>query len=162
MKITYCIECAAPLTKRNEASYDCPNGHTFWNNPKTTVAIIFLKDDKILVAKRGIEPRKGTYDLPGGFIDPGENVTDAARREAMEETGVQVAKIRILGSYGAEYLENVWVCDLITFAEEWNGTPVAQDDVAGLEWQPLSFLDSELFTAPYPNFRQFLETELIQ
>jgi ADP-ribose pyrophosphatase YjhB (NUDIX family) len=157
MKIIFCVECAAHLTQVNETRYDCPNDHTFWNNPKAAVGVVLIRNNKILVAKRGLEPRKGTYDLPGGFVDQAESIADAVKREILEETSIIVSDIELITSYPAEYIENVWVCDVIVLATKWAGEPTPQDDVAGLEWQPLAFLDSEKFTAPYPGFRELLQ-----
>lgn len=161
MKIQFCIECGQKLEHINGASYACPQKHYYYNNPRAAVAVVIINDNKeILVSKRGIEPRKGTYDLPGGFVEPGETVQAAAAREIAEETTITIGQINIITTYAVEYLENVHVCDLIVYAQNWSGKPLAQDDSMALEWKHLEFLDSPQFTAPYPKLIDTLKDYL--
>ena len=69
MKLRYCTECAAPLTQRDATEYVCANGHEYWNEPHASVCVAVLRDGQVLLARRGIEPRKGKYVLPGGFVE---------------------------------------------------------------------------------------------
>jgi NAD+ diphosphatase len=163
MKIRYCIECGKPLTKTSGAAYVCADNHYYYNNPRAAAAVvIFNENNEILVSKRAIEPRKGTYDLPGGFVEPNETVEDAVIREMSEETTLTIDKTHILASYALEYLENVYVCDLIVHASAWTGKPIAQDDSMALEWKPIDFLDSPEFTAPYPGLSTLLKEYIEQ
>jgi ADP-ribose pyrophosphatase YjhB (NUDIX family) len=68
-------------------------------NPTPTVDIIIEKDSRILLIKRKNEPFKDHLALPGGFVNEGEKVEDAAKREAQEETSLDVDLIDILGVY---------------------------------------------------------------
>ena len=68
-------------------------------NPTPTVDIIIEEDSRILLIKRKNEPFKDHLALPGGFINEGEKVEDAAKREAQEETSLDVDLIDILGVY---------------------------------------------------------------
>jgi NAD+ diphosphatase len=149
MKLYFCTECAAPLSQTSTSTYTCTNGHPYWNNPKAAVAVVLLKDDTVLVSKRGIEPRKGTYDFPGGFIEYNEDALAAAKREMLEETGLRVDNFEILTTYVMEYVENISVLDLLLIARTWHGDMQPQDDSAALEWKPVDFLDRPEFAAPY-------------
>jgi 8-oxo-dGTP diphosphatase len=75
-----------------------------WPRPMVTVdaaVLRFLKDDiKVLLIKRGKEPFKGCWALPGGFIEMDEELEDAAVRELKEETGVSGIKLEQLRTYG--------------------------------------------------------------
>ncbi|MFZ0926423.1 MAG: NUDIX hydrolase [Halobacteriota archaeon] len=64
-------------------------------NPALTVDAVIVKNKKILLIKRKREPYRGQYALPGGFVEYGETVEAAVRREVLEETGL-VAKIKSL------------------------------------------------------------------
>jgi 8-oxo-dGTP diphosphatase len=71
--------------------------------PKTpalaTDCAIFDPDDRVLLIRRGNEPFKGAYALPGGFVEMGETVEAACRREVEEETGLEVGALVLVGVY---------------------------------------------------------------
>ncbi|MAH42402.1 hypothetical protein CL614_01605 [archaeon] len=71
------------------------------NPPKTiheTSAIIIEDGDKVLMIKRGNNPEKGTWAIPGGHVDEGETYSEAAQREAQEEVGdIETEKEPIFG-----------------------------------------------------------------
>ena len=67
-----------------------------------TVIFTILEDDlKVLLVKRGVEPFKGMWAIPGGFVHPEESLEDAARRELYEETNVQDLYLEQLYTFGA-------------------------------------------------------------
>ena len=67
-----------------------------YQNPKIVAGSVVLKDDKILLCKRAIEPRKGFWTLPAGFMELGESVEEAAQREAKEEALADIEIDRLL------------------------------------------------------------------
>lgn len=69
----------------------------------TTDAVVFKKIDgeyNILFIKRKNDPDKGKWALPGGFVDEGEDLPDAAARELQEETGLVIKDLEQLGAFG--------------------------------------------------------------
>ena len=66
---------------------------------KTSTALVFYPDNKILLIKRNTIPFKGYWALPGGRIDPDETVEQTIVREVKEETGLDVTIVRKVGEY---------------------------------------------------------------
>ena len=60
------------------------------SSPIPSVGVVVLKDDAILLVLRGQEPSRGKWSIPGGVMELGETVRDAARREVMEECGLEI------------------------------------------------------------------------
>ena len=71
-------------------------GHIHYENPKMVVGTVPVFQDRILMCKRNIEPRKGFWTLPAGYLENEESVQQGAVRETLEETRVEV---RILSPY---------------------------------------------------------------
>ena len=68
-------------------------------DPKVAVVVLVAGSDKLLFVKRGAEPQIGKWCFPGGYVDRGEEVTAAARREVSEETGLEVEITSLIGVY---------------------------------------------------------------
>jgi ADP-ribose pyrophosphatase YjhB (NUDIX family) len=65
--------------------------------------VIVDERGRLLIVVRAEEPRKGMWDLPGGFVDPGESAENALRREVAEELGADITSMRFLCSYPNTY-----------------------------------------------------------
>ncbi len=65
----------------------------------TTDCAIFDGNDRVLLIRRGNPPFEGAYALPGGFVEIGETVEEACRREVLEEVGIEVGELRLVGVY---------------------------------------------------------------
>lgn len=70
-----------------------------WKKPSVTADGIVVKGDKVLLIRRGREPFKGSYALPGGFLEEGERLEDCVVREVREETGLRTEVVSLVGVY---------------------------------------------------------------
>jgi ADP-ribose pyrophosphatase YjhB (NUDIX family) len=102
---TYCPRCGGALEKRVVFSHDPPRlvcsvcKFVFYLDPKVAVGAICRKDGKIVLLRRAIEPALGKWVFPGGYVDRGESLEDAARREAREEIGAEVRLTGLVDVY---------------------------------------------------------------
>lgn len=143
----YCPRCGAPdLQHPHGRALHCPQCElTYFHNVAAAVACIVLDDrDHILSVRRAREPAKGTLDLPGGFVDPGETIEAAARRELHEETSLVPQSLRYLFSLPNTYpYSGIDVCtaDLFYLVRVPDfSTARAADDAAALDIRPLTAL----------------------
>src|SRR5687767_11722400 len=93
----FCPACGGPLEKRLLKKGDperdvCTRcGHVIYLDPKVAVGTIITNvDGHVVLVRRAIEPGYGLWVFPGGYVDRGEVITDAAVREAKEEAGLDV------------------------------------------------------------------------
>jgi 8-oxo-dGTP diphosphatase len=93
----FCPACGGPLESRQLKAGDPPRlvcaqcGYVLYLDPKIAVGtVIRTADDRIVLVRRAIEPGYGLWVFPGGYVDRGEEITTAARREAREEAGLEI------------------------------------------------------------------------
>lgn len=161
MNYNYCPACGQQGTVQqlDTTNYECDScGWHHWNNAKGTVAIAFVKDGQVLVSERAIEPRKGMFDLPGGFVDFGETAEEAAIREIKEELGIdlQASQLELIGVYHNNYFADISTIDVTYQVTDWEGDFIASSDAAALVWKPFSFIDDPSFAPPYKGLSQTL------
>ena len=119
-----------------------------YKNPKPTVdLIIYKKEDQqicVVLIKRRNAPVG--WALPGGFVDEGEAVEDAARREGMEETGMEVELEELLYVYSHPSRDprqhNISIIFTATVTED--QSPVGMDDAAEAQWFNIESLPSPI------------------
>lgn len=156
MELNYCMTCASPLRQQDATEYVCGNGHRYWNEPHASACAIILRDGEVLLVRRGIEPRRGKYVFPGGFVEFDESPYDAARRELREETGLECGELTLLEVQTIEYRENEATLSVLFLAREWWGEPEADDDAAELEWKPIEFIEGAEFAWHFPGLAEKL------
>ena len=96
--MNFCPSCAQPVTLKIPEGDHLPRhvcdacGAIHYQNPRLVVGCVPEYDGKILLCRRAIEPRRGFWTLPAGFMENGESMQTAAARESMEEA---LAKVEI-------------------------------------------------------------------
>ncbi|OYX05583.1 MAG: phosphohydrolase [Caulobacter vibrioides] len=106
------------------------------SHPVPTVGVVCLRGQEVLLIKRGTPPRLGQWSVPGGRLEWGEALQDAALRELKEETGVDAALLGLIDVIDGVFparpggeITRHYV--LIDYAARWTGgDPVAGDDAA--------------------------------
>jgi 8-oxo-dGTP diphosphatase len=138
----FCPHCSSPMAPRDENGVMrkyCPAcGYIQYRNPLPGVAVLIIKDGKILLGKRGPASfRPGTWCLPGGFIEFDEDFITAARREVLEETGLEI-EVESIINVASNFLSSRLHSLVVVFqASVKGGTLQAGDDLEALEWFPL-------------------------
>ena len=84
---------------------DC--GHIYYSNPKIVVGSVVVHDERIMLCRRAIEPRKGFWTLPAGFLEEYETPEDGARREAKEEAECDIELDALLAIFSVPRISQV-------------------------------------------------------
>lgn len=107
----------------------CPHcGWRYFPDPKTAVAIFIEKEGQVLLVRRGIEPMKGAWALPAGYMNAYEDPARAAEREVLEETGLIVKVSHLVDVVGGREAENSADLVVVYQAEIIGGELHARDD----------------------------------
>jgi ADP-ribose pyrophosphatase YjhB (NUDIX family) len=95
---------------------DC--GHIAYENPKVVVGSVVVGDGSVLMCRRAIEPRRGFWTLPAGYLEHGETLEEGAAREAWEEAQAEIVLDGILGVFTISRIGQVQVIFRARFAGE--------------------------------------------
>jgi 8-oxo-dGTP diphosphatase len=106
------------------------------SSPTLAVGAIVVHDDALLMVRRGREPNKGLWSVPGGRVVAGEYLADALRREVREETGIEIEVGELLGVLERRGREHFVILDFLAQPLD-DSTPRASDDAADARWVPL-------------------------
>jgi 8-oxo-dGTP diphosphatase len=82
------------------------NTRKYPNRPIAAVGVLIQDKDKVLLIKRGTEPGKGSWSIPGGMIELGETAREAGKREVEEEIGLKVELNQVIGVFDRIFLDN--------------------------------------------------------
>lgn len=143
-------------------------GHIHYSNPKIVVGSVVVHDGLILLCRRAIEPRKGLWTLPAGFLEEHETPEDGARREAREEACADIILNALLAVYTVPHISQVQLMYRATLAKPefaagseslevklfaWEEIPWEELAFPSVKWALRHYRDSEnvsLF-APFVN-----------
>jgi len=139
----FCPRCGGKLTwgyphgtREEPAQPICPScGFIFWQASKPCAGVLVIRDDKLLLIRRAIEPYKGWWDVPGGFLAEGEHPEAGAVREVREETGLDIRLTGFVGIFMDVY-ETTGEATLNVFytGEVLGGSEMAGSDAAAMRW----------------------------
>lgn len=167
MKPKYCLYCGYWLSAQVEGHPSCGGcgKYVHWNNPAPCVAVLLpvlklnrnvdvldhAEPNAIVLVQRGIEPHKGQWCLPCGFVDANEDPWDAAKRESEEEAKAKIEFVQILDAT----MPNKQLNQLIIFymARLVDGGLEYGSDAAGIGW----FKKDELPDIAFDSHKQVIE-----
>lgn len=118
-KFKFCPLCQGRLRRKRQPQDEysrlvCQScGFIFYQNPIPTVLAVIEKGNKVLLCKRAKRPYKGYWDLPGGFVEIGQNLEVALKEEIKEELGVEVKSFSFFCSFPSTYRIKKMTEDLV-------------------------------------------------
>ena len=143
--VRFCPRCGNDATVTYPRSITCAQcGYGAFYNPKPVAcAITATPENGILLLRRGFEPNRGRWSMPGGFVDLGESVEQAAIRETHEEIGVRITLTNLIGVYSRSTDRIV----VVVYAAQTEGTPVRTEEALEVQafrpttipWDELAF-----------------------
>ena len=128
----YCETCAAPV----------------YENPVPASCLVTVDEShRILLVKRSVDPKKGMWCLPGGFMELGETPEEAALRELKEETGITGKIDMLLGVtiHSGVIYDTILMTGFLV--RQYNGTPVPGDDADAVKWFDRSAMPGIAFSS---------------
>lgn len=113
--MNYCSRCGASVrhavpegdNRERHICVDCGTIH--YQNPKIIAGCIPVWEDRLLLCRRAIEPRIGLWTLPAGFMEQGETLSEAARRETWEEANAEVELDKLHSIFTLPHIAHVQV-----------------------------------------------------
>lgn len=120
-------------------------GYVAYSNPKVVVGSVLVEGRRVLLCRRAIEPRRGFWTLPAGYLEHGETLEEGAAREALEEAGAAIRADGVLAFYSISRIGQVQIIFRARFdgpaqfaagAESLDVRLFAWDDIP---WEELAF-----------------------
>ena len=146
----YCLNCGTPLGVRTiegrelQACASCD--FVLWRDPKVVTMVVVEGERGILLGRRAIEPARGAWCLPGGFVNDDEHPAEAAARECREEIGADVEVTRLLGVLHVRKQGAASMVGIAYAARLRSGArPEAGEEMLEIAWFPLGDLPDLAF-----------------
>ncbi len=147
----FCPYCGSTLDKvfvEGQWRAHCPEcDRIIYDNPVPVVAGVIIKDNKVLLIKRGIYPRKGFWALPAGFVDTHETAEEALIRELKEETNIDVKAYRFLKTINQKGMRYTSVLIIGFQITEYEGKIIPGDDAVETKFFPIDNIPELAFSS---------------
>jgi len=111
----FCSNCGATVAHKIPEGdtlprYVCDTCHTIhYQNPRMVVGCVPVWENKVLLCKRGIDPRRGLWTVPAGFMENGETLDAGAMRETLEEACARVTIDKLYAVYNIPHVNQVYL-----------------------------------------------------
>jgi ADP-ribose pyrophosphatase YjhB (NUDIX family) len=111
----FCSNCGAAVTRKIPPGDSLPRdvcdacGTIHYTNPRMIVGCVPVWEDKVLLCKRAIEPRRGLWTVPAGFMENGETLDKGAARETLEEANARVEIGALYAVYNIPHVNQVYL-----------------------------------------------------
>jgi len=153
---TFCPVCGGALDKTHSFQQSCQQcDFIFYHSSSPCMGALPIDGSRVLLARRGIEPFYGAWNVVGGFLDYGEEPLAGLMREVLEETGCSCSVLDFIiqtadtyGEGGAALLNSYYTVELLP------GTLTPMDDVSELCWFDLDHLPVDI---PFVSDRRALQ-----
>ena len=158
--MNYCSQCGNPVTLRippgdTHKRYVCIHCDTVhYENPKLVVGAIVEHEGNILLCRRAIDPRRGYWTLPAGFMENRESTSEGAARETLEEACAQIEIDDLYAVFDIPHISQVHLIyrahllgDYFAAGDE--SLEVAMFSPRSLPWESLAFRTIELTLKQY-------------
>lgn len=147
----FCTACGSPTELKIPVDDDhvrsvCTNcGMVHYDNPKMVVGCIPELNGQVLLCKRNIEPQKGKWTLPAGYLENGESVQDGAVRETKEETEADVKAVVPYRLFNLVFVDQVYLmfrAELVSnkFGPTNESLEVRLFDEKDIPWDDIAFI----------------------
>ncbi len=148
--MNFCSRCGGPVSLRipegdHRPRHICDLCHAVhYQNPRIVSGCIPEWQGRVLLCRRAIEPRRGCWTLPAGFMENGETTEEAAARETLEEANARVEVLALYTLYNLPHISQVYLIHRarlldIGFSAGAESLEVALFEEAGIPWDELAF-----------------------
>ena len=129
----FCPRCGGEFLVTLDHRTCAACGERYWPSSVPGAQAVIERDGRVLLGRRRNDPGVGRWDLPGGFLNEGEEAVAALHREVREETGLEVEIVEFLGTWNEAYWTRTVLC-LTWVAHVSGGDERAGDDLVELRW----------------------------
>ena len=122
-------------------------GYVHYTDPKVGVGALVTEDEKVLLVRRRMEPERGKWSIPAGFLDQGEDPRQTAEREVLEETGLRVRVGNLLDVFTNPPNQGGASIFILYSADLLGGEMISGDDADAVGFFALNELPDLAFTS---------------